>query len=183
MQAEPAQRASRFATVAVPVPGAPIGEPRQWVATFCLEVSVREYTMPAAVLDYRESPPQDLPAVALRGFSHEDRRLILPALDRAIDSCGCWVVERRTVSPAQVELVLEVQLSGVFELYGALIAAGVELTRASHAALTELCTLRRHNVFADPPVLLYGRVVTLGLEVSFFEESENEMGLWAAGLA
>ena len=139
--------------------------------------------MPATLLDYRESPPQDLPTVALRGFSHEDRRLILPALDQAIDSCGCWVVERRTISSAQVELVLEAQLSGVFDLYGALIAAGVELTRASHAALTSLCALRRHHVLADAAVLLYGRIVTLGLEVSFFEDSDNEPGLWPAGLA
>jgi hypothetical protein len=139
--------------------------------------------MPATLWESRDSTPQDTPAVALRGFSHEDRRRILPALDKAIDSCGCWVVDRRNLSAAQVELVLEVQLSAVFDLYGALITAGVELTRASHAALTGLCTLRRHHVLADAAVLLYGRVVKLGLEISFFEDSDDEPALWPAGLA
>jgi hypothetical protein len=121
--------------------------------------------------------------VVLRGFSYEDRRRILLALDKAVDSCGCWVVERRDVSPAQVELVLEVQLSGVFDLYAALVTAGVELTRASHAALTGLCTLRRHHKLADSAVLLYGRVVTLGLEVSFIEQEESEFEPALVGFA
>ena len=136
--------------------------------------------MPATLFDYRDTTPQDTPAVALRGSSYEDRRLILPALDKAVDSCGCWVVERRSISKTQVELVLEVQLSGVFELYAALVTAGVELNRASHAALTGLCTLRNHHALANAAVLLYGRVVTLGLEVSFVEENEAVFGLTAA---
>ncbi len=139
--------------------------------------------MPATLFDYRDTAPQNAPAVVLRGFSHEDRRRILPMLDKAVDSCGCWVVERRDVSPAQVELVLEVQLSGVFDLYVALVTAGVELTRASHAALTGLCTLRRHHALADSAVLLYGRVVTLGLEVSFNEEEEPEFEPALVGFA
>jgi hypothetical protein len=139
--------------------------------------------MPSTLLDDRASLPQETPAVALRGFSCEDRRLILPALDRAVEACGCWVLERRNVSHTQVELVLEVQLSGVFELYAALVTAGVELTRASHAALTGLCTLRRHHVLAEDAMLLYGRVVTLGLEVSFVEDTEPAPALVAAGWA
>lgn len=142
--------------------------------------------MPATLWNYRESTPQDAPAVVLRGFSHQDRRVILPALDKAVEACGCWVLERRNLSDAQVELVLEVQLSGVFDLYTALVTAGVELNRASHAALTELCTLRRHHALGEAGVLLYGRMVTLGLEVNFVAEVEEDdaaCSMAAAGVA
>jgi hypothetical protein len=95
------------------------------------------------------------------------------------------VLERRDLSDAQVELVLEVQLSGVFDLYAALVTAGVELNRASHAALTGLCTLRRHHALGEAGVLLYGRMVTLGLEVSFVGEVEEDQAAfgWASAFA
>ena len=139
--------------------------------------------MPATLRDYREeTPPPALdPVVGLRGSSHQDRRQILPAFDLAMHNCGCWVLRRGTLSSSQVELVFEIHLRTAFDLYGALIGAGVELTRDSHAALTGLCTLRRHH-----PALPFGatgptRIVTFRLEVSFFEEDDIEIG--AIGLA
>jgi hypothetical protein len=139
--------------------------------------------MPATLQDYREqTPPPALdPAVALRGSSHQDRRRILPALDLAMHHCGCWVLRRGTLSTSQVELVFEIHLRSAFELYGALIAAGVELTRDSHAALTGLCTLRRHQPASQPGAAGPARIVTVRLEVSFLEEDEMEIG--AVGLA
>jgi hypothetical protein len=143
--------------------------------------------MPATLRETREQtpPPAVDPAVALRGSSHQDRRQILPALDLAMHHCGCWVLRRGTLSSSLVELVFEIHLRSAFDLYGALIAAGVELTRDSHAALTGLCTLRRHHPASLPASRLGAaiatRIVTVRLEVSFFDEDEIEIG--AVGLA
>jgi hypothetical protein len=95
--------------------------------------------------------------------------------------CGCWVLRRGTLSTSQVELVFEIHLRSAFDLYGGLIAAGVELTRDSHAALTGLCTLRRHHPASHPTAGGTSRIITIRLEVSFFDEDEIELG--AVGLA
>lgn len=139
--------------------------------------------MPATLRETREeTPPPPLdPTVGLRGSSHQDRREILPALDAAMHSCGCWVLARGTLPSSQVELIFEVQLRSAFDLYGALIAAGVELTRDSHAALTGLCTLRRHHPISPLAALGSSRIVTVRLEVSFLDEDDVEIG--AVGLA
>jgi hypothetical protein len=96
-----------------------------------------------------------------------------------MNNCGCWLLDQRALSAAQMEMVFEVQLRSALDLYGALIAAGVELTRDSHAALTGLCTLRRHN-FRAPH---HGNIVTVRLEVRFMEENAEEFDMGLVGLA
>jgi hypothetical protein len=138
--------------------------------------------MPATLRDYSEEvPPPLAPLVQVRGSSHQDRWQILPALDAAMHNCGCWVLMRDTLRASQVALIFEVHLGSAFDLYGALIAAGVELTRDSHSALTGLCTLRRHHPASPPGAVAPTRIVTVRLEVSFFEEDDIEIG--AVGLA
>jgi len=114
--------------------------------------------------------PPEPPAVAhsleLQGFTYDDRRLILPAVTDAMTSSGCWVLERKPLSLTTLQITFEVQLRSIIELYGALIAVGLELTRGSHLDLTGLCTLRRHN----PSPATLGRVLLIRLEVSFLEE-------------
>jgi hypothetical protein len=121
---------------------------------------------------------EDAATVELRGYSHNERGQMLVGLERAMASCGCWILEQRAVSPTQTSMRFEVQLRAVFELYSELVAAGVELTRDSHARLTELCTLRGHRRDGTRR-----RVVTVRLEVSFLEEDENEFGALVIGLA
>lgn len=102
----------------------------------------------------------------LQGYSYGERSTLLPDLTAAFAHCGGWVLERRTTSPATVEFRLELQLRAIVELYGALVAAGVELTTASHATLTGLCTCRRHRTHA----VSLTHVLTLRLELSFLED-------------
>jgi hypothetical protein len=123
--------------------------------------------------------PEDVATVELRGYSYDDRGHILTGLENAMASCGCWILDQRVVSPTQTSMRFEVQLRAVFELYSELVAAGVELTRESHARLTELCTLRGHREGG----MRRRRVVTVRLEVSFLEEDGNEFGAMAIGLA
>lgn len=138
--------------------------------------------MPATLSDTRQTappPPTFCPAVDVRGFSHQDRYHILAALEGALNNCGCWLLDQRALSAEQMEMVFEVQLRSALDLYGALIAAGVELTRDSHATLTGLCTLRRHN-FRSPH---HGHIVSVRLVVSFVEESAAEFDMGLVGLA
>ncbi len=109
----------------------------------------------------------DLYSLELRCHSYEDHRTVLPALLDNLASLGCWVLEQKALSPTITELTFEVQLRTAFELYGALLAAGLELTRDSHIRMTGLCTLRGHN----PRHAKRRRVVTVRLELNFIEDT------------
>jgi hypothetical protein len=132
-----------------------------------------------------EPPPEppillEAPSLDLRAFTYDERREILPAVTEVLAAAGCWLRERRAVSFSQVEFFFELQLRNALDLYSALIAAGLELTPDTHAGLTGLCTLRRHNQRLR---LRPGRILTARLEVSFLEDTALELGLGPIGLA
>jgi len=116
-------------------------------------------------------PTLPTPDLAVRGFSYEDRRELLPALAEALTASGCWLHDRKAVSLAQMEYRFEMPLRSAVELYSGLVGCGLELTRNSHMELTGLCTLRRHN--SRPQQL--GRVIGVRLEVNFVEEIEAHL--------
>lgn len=102
---------------------------------------------------------------SIQGYSYEERQHTLAAIMSAVTDNGGWVLNRRNLSPATLELQIEVELRAIQDLYAALIAAGMELTRSGHIAFTELCTCRRHRHRAD-----LAQIVELRLELSFLEE-------------
>ena len=110
-----------------------------------------------------------VPPVRLQTFTYEDRREASLALSRALERSGAWVLERTAVSAEQMRLRLEIQLRSALELYTGLIGAGLELTRGSHLALTDLCTLARYRRRGREPF----RVMEVLLEVSFLDELEH----------
>ncbi|HTH52812.1 MAG TPA: hypothetical protein VL495_02605 [Edaphobacter sp.] len=105
-------------------------------------------------------------SLEIQGFSYDERAGVLPGLLASLADCGGWVLDRRTLAPNLMELRVEVQLRSILDLYGSIVAAGLELTRSSHMALTDLCTCR-HNVVA---VTDLGQVVSLRMEIRFLEE-------------
>jgi hypothetical protein len=116
-------------------------------------------------------PPMNNPGGAIimesldiQAFTYEQRHGLLPGLTSAFNSCGGWVLDRKTLSPTNMEFRVEIQLLAVLDLYAAILSTGVELTRAGHEALTELCTRRQHRITAD-----LGQIVTLRLEIAFLE--------------
>jgi hypothetical protein len=121
----------------------------------------------------------DIYPVDLRCHSYEEHRAVLPVLLDILGSLGCWVLEQKVLSPTQTEVSFEVQLRTAFELYGGLLAAGLELTRDSHLRLTGLCTLRGHN----PRHARRRRVVTIRLELNFLEETTSISNGVIVGLA
>lgn len=119
-----------------------------------------------------KATPSSTPLLEVRSFSYEERPMILAALAQQMATCGCWLLERRTVSLSQIEYRFELQLRSIFDLYSGLIAAGLELTKGSHLDLTSLCTLCKHN----PTPAELGRIVTVRLELSFLIEFEPVCG-------
>ena len=101
----------------------------------------------------------------IQGYSFEDREDLLPALVDAIVRCGGWVLNRRDISEQTLELQLEMELRGVFDLYAALLSAGVEMTRSGHRTLAALCSRARYV-----PRRVQGEIVPLRVEVSFLHE-------------
>ena len=102
----------------------------------------------------------------IQAFTYEQRHGLLPELTAAFSNCGGWVLERKTLSPTNMEFRVEIQLLAVLDLYAAIIATGVELTRAGHEALTELCTRRQHLRLSAE----LGQIVTIRLEISFLDD-------------
>lgn len=105
-------------------------------------------------------------SIEIQAFTYEDRHGMLPALTAALGRCGGWILDRRTVSPTQLEFRVEIQLRAVLDLYGALVEQGVELTRAGHEGLTDLCARRKHVRHSAE----LGQVVAVRLELSFLDD-------------
>jgi hypothetical protein len=102
----------------------------------------------------------------IQGFTYEQRKGLLPDLTTAFSDCGGWIVERKTLSSTNLEFRVEIQLRAILDLYAAIVATGVELTRSGHEALTELCTRRKHMRLTSE----LGQIVVLRVEINFLED-------------
>jgi hypothetical protein len=102
----------------------------------------------------------------IQAFTYEQRHRLLAGLTLAMGNCGGWILERKTLSPTNLEFRMEIQLRCALDLYAALLAEGVELTRSGHQALTELCTRRQHlHLSAE-----LGQTVAIRLEIAFLDD-------------
>ncbi len=130
------------------------------------------------------SVPNIVSTLELQGYSYLDRRGLLPGLTDAFSQCGGWVLERKTTSATTIEFSLEIQLRAIIELYGSLVAAGIELTRETHSVLTDLCTCRQHIARAVPRSSQAGQVLTIRLVLRFVEDvTLNSLLLTGSDLA
>jgi hypothetical protein len=102
----------------------------------------------------------------IQGFSYEERHGLLPMLTTAFADCGGWVLDRKTLSPTMMEFRVEIQLRAAVDLYASIVASGLELTRAGHLALTELCACRRHQ----PATADLSAIVSIRIEISFLDD-------------
>ena len=125
----------------------------------------------------RKDPIFFMTSLDIQGFSYEERGGVLPGLLSSLADCGGWVLDRRTLSSSMMELRVEIQLRAILDLYGSIVAAGLELTRSSHLSLTDLCTCYRNVTNATD----MGQVVTLRLEISFLEEITLQSLLGSGG--
>lgn len=126
------------------------------------------------------APPSPVTAsLRLQTYTYDERREVLGKLAGALDRSGAWVLERTTPSVEMTRLQVEIQLRSALELYSGLVGSGLELTRGTHIALTELCTLARHRRRGRDPF----RVVEMVLEVSFLDEMEHSVMTMAGAAA
>jgi len=104
-------------------------------------------------------------SIDIQGFSYEEQSHLVPHLLTAIDRCGGWLFERKSLSSTTIELHMEIQFKVLMKLYAALIASGLQLTRDSHFGLAALCSCRRYTVNPSR-----GReMLAVCLEVNFLE--------------
>ena len=108
-------------------------------------------------------PPRNIQII--QAYSYYDREDLLPTVVDAIVNCGGWVLDRRDISEMTLGFQLEIELRGVFDLYAALLAAGVHMTRSGHRVLSGFCTCGR---FVRKSQL--GHILQLQLEISFLHE-------------
>jgi hypothetical protein len=58
-------------------------------------------------------------SINIQGFTYEQRHRLLADLTLALANCGGWVLERKTLSPTNMEFRVEIQLLAVLDLYAA----------------------------------------------------------------
>ena len=119
-------------------------------------------------------PPETWPEEAatlmqlldIQGYSYEPSEELLRNVNRILVNSGGWILDRRALSPTTYEFTLEVELRSILDLYAGIIAAGIELTRSNHLALTDLCTCRLHLMGSAD----LQQVIGLRLEVAFLKQ-------------
>ncbi|ADV81594.1 hypothetical protein [Terriglobus saanensis] len=105
--------------------------------------------------------------IALQGFSYRESSVLLYSLVSAISRSGGWVLEKKALAGRGIALRVEVQSRDMLDLYAALLAAGLELTRWSHLALAERCTCRQHLTSPENQ----RQVIPLCLNISFLNDT------------
>jgi hypothetical protein len=121
---------------------------------------------PAANIIHAAAAIHPMQSLDIHCFTYEERYGLLPLLTAAFSNCGGWVLERKTLSPTNMEFRVEIQLRSALDLYAAIVANGVELSRTGHDALTGLCTRRKHL----PMAAELGQIVSIRLEINFLDD-------------
>jgi hypothetical protein len=82
----------------------------------------------------------------LTALSADDPQRLVRFLSGVLLACGGWILTRSTHGNDQAELDFEFARAGCIEIYAALIASGLELSRDSHQQLAELCHCTRNMI-------------------------------------
>ena len=113
------------------------------------------------------SAQNQMQSVNIQCFTYTAQSAILPHLIDAIGRFGGWLLDEKATLLTTIELYLEIQPQSAIDLYIALIAFELELTRASHLGLTSLCTCSRNS----PSPSTRGQMLSIRLEISFLEKA------------
>ena len=111
--------------------------------------------------------------IEVHRVSLEERGKLLHRLYRVLMACGCCTVGYKRFGARALEYSFDVELSAMMELYCGLAQTGLELTEASHRALTELCVLRSHERALRESRCMDPHVVKVRLRMSFVDPAEE----------
>lgn len=84
-------------------------------------------------------------ALQLNAVSGEEPLRLVQLLTGAILGCGGWVLSRSESDTGTVNILFEFERQACVDIYSILVAAGVELSQASHIRFTELCQCTRNQ--------------------------------------
>jgi hypothetical protein len=126
----------------------------------------RSDEQPSGRKRYAAEAPTLMQLLDIQGYSYEPSEELLRNLNRILVTSGGWILDRRALSATNYEFTIEVELRSILDLYAGIIAAGIELTRANHLALTDLCTCRLHLLGNSE----LRQVIGLRLEVAFLTQ-------------
>ena len=81
----------------------------------------------------------------MKGVSTEEPARLVQFLTGAILGCGGWVLSRGANDTGAVNMLFEFERQACVDIYGILIAAGLELSPNGHLRFTELCQCTRSH--------------------------------------
>jgi hypothetical protein len=84
-------------------------------------------------------------ALQMKATSAEQPTRLIRSLSGAILGSGGWVLSRGTTDAGMVHVLFEFERAACVDIYGILIAAGLELSHSSHLQLTALCQCTRNQ--------------------------------------
>ena len=85
-------------------------------------------------------------ALEIQAVSSVEPSNLVRSLTGAILGCGGWVLTRSTTDTGRVNILFEFERGACLEIYTAVIACGIELSRNGHIRMTELCHCTRHQL-------------------------------------
>lgn len=85
--------------------------------------------------------PSLAPELHVQGYSCQEPDALLRTLSHSIRHAGGWVLQTKQLPTGEQEMQIELQSRGMMEIYSALLASGVELTRAGHVAMANSCSV------------------------------------------
>ena len=86
------------------------------------------------------SSPAAMPwALEIKAVSSVEPSHLVRALTGAILGCSGWVLTRSMSDCGRVAILFEFERQACVEIYTALVASGIELSRDGHLCMTELC--------------------------------------------
>jgi hypothetical protein len=80
----------------------------------------------------------------MNAVSAEEPSRLVQRLTGAILGCGGWVLSRSASDTGRINLLFEFERRTCLDIYGVVVAAGVDLSQKGHARFTELCQCALH---------------------------------------
>ena len=78
-------------------------------------------------------------ALEIQAVSSVEPSHLVRSLTGAILGCGGWVLTRSMSDSGRVSILFEFERQACVEIYTAVVACGIELSRNGHLRMTELC--------------------------------------------
>ncbi len=84
-------------------------------------------------------------AMEMKAVSMEEPSRLVQNLTCSILACGGWVLSRGANDTGTISMLFEFERQACVEIYGMLIAVGLELSQSGHIRFTELCQCTRSH--------------------------------------